>query len=287
MRNNKRLVFLLAATPVLLITMIGIGFIIHSDIVRTSKILYRHANSRKFMEKTVMQLVNAETGQRGFLLTGNEVYLEPYYGALEFMKIYQTEIQTQYNNPSIPGKALNKLDSLTAIKLKIMTITIQLNRQGRREEALGIVNTNQGKNVMDTIRGLVANINRDLDKELIAAENNLRHKVIYLLLLMIVAFITSALLSISGYRAIVSERNKRELMLEEIEEQNSQLKEYTYQSYHQLKTPLRSISGFLQLLQKKFDRKMDDEAAELINFSVQASKDMNMLIEDLRRHYLE
>jgi CHASE3 domain sensor protein len=266
--------------------MIGVGFLMHRDIIRTSEILYQHAQSRRFMETTVTELVNAETGQRGYLLTSREEYLEPYHLAMEFMKVYKTQFEQQYQNRSISDEALRKLDSLAEIKLYLIANTIALNREGRGAEALEIVKTNQGKNVMDTIRGLVADINSDLDKELLAAENELRRKVTYLLLIMSLTFALSALLSILGYRTITSERDKRELLLVEIESQNIQLKEFTHQSYHQLKTPLRSISGFLQLLQRKFDEKKDAEYIELINFSVQATKDMNILIEDLRNRYL-
>ncbi|KTG20326.1 hypothetical protein AUR67_11635 [Pseudoalteromonas sp. XI10] len=106
-------------------------------------------------EKLYNQLTNAETGQRGYLLTQDLNYLEPYYTALEQVKQHLLTINKLTLNYPEQQDTLTKIDEMVDKKLAELALTVTLVMQGTPyalEEAKAIVLTNEGKKYMDQIR---------------------------------------------------------------------------------------------------------------------------------------
>src|SRR5215472_7592475 len=100
-------------------------------------------------------LVDAETGQRGFLITGQDEFLEPYQQALARLdqQVRALKDKTQ-DNPRQQDR-IGELETLTAERLALLKKGIDLRRKSA-EEAQALVATGQGKEKMDAIRRLIA-----------------------------------------------------------------------------------------------------------------------------------
>ncbi|MBI2252881.1 MAG: PAS domain S-box protein [Armatimonadetes bacterium] len=83
----------------------------------------------------------------------------------------------------------------------------------------------------------------------------------------------------------ISERQKVEKEIKDasnkLELLNNELKQFAYNTSHDLKEPLRSIIGYLQLLENRYKDKLDSKANEYISYAVAGAKRMNAFIDDL------
>ncbi len=104
---------------------------------------------------------DAETGQRGFLLTDNEHYLEPYNAALLTATSQLDELsQLTRANPQQQDR-IGPLKLHIEAKLAVLEQTIDLRRTQGSEAALAVVKTDRGKAEMDTIRAQVAAMDQE------------------------------------------------------------------------------------------------------------------------------
>jgi PAS domain S-box-containing protein len=101
---------------------------------------------------------DAETGQRGYLLTREAKYLEPYEGALVTVRKELETVQKMAESGLLPEKPVSELDRLIGEKIDELRKTVDLVKSGRPSAALEIVRGDEGKRMMDSIRDTIAAI---------------------------------------------------------------------------------------------------------------------------------
>lgn len=79
----------------------------------------------------------------------------------------------------------------------------------------------------------------------------------------------------------IRELDEKNRQLQGYIDSNMQLENFAYIASHDLREPLRTMSTFAQLLEKKYAHKLDETAQTYIDFVVQGAKNLNNLIEDL------
>ena len=118
------------------------------------------------MDLLLATVTDAETGQRGFIITDDEEYLEPYHKALAQISHLQTSLRDLTKDNPIQQKRLDGIDQLIDKKLAELKNTIEARRsQGFQATSL-MVKSHLGKHMMDDIRGLVAEA-QDAEKQLL------------------------------------------------------------------------------------------------------------------------
>jgi two-component sensor histidine kinase len=109
------------------------------------------------ISRSLVTLIDAETGQRGFLLTGDEAFLEPYLKSRDGMSA-DIAIMRGLSADIIGNDAwMDRYGELVTRKLDELAATVAAIRRSDREGALAMVRSGDGKSVMDEIRFILAN----------------------------------------------------------------------------------------------------------------------------------
>ncbi len=110
-------------------------------------------------QEYLSMLKDAETGERGYVITGNPSYLEPYEKGLSYIHSKKTRDYLE-NSEKLEHMQdyIKQLKTLTTAKLdELQTVIDKYNSSGF-QAAKEIVSTNSGKNSMDTIRDVIDRI---------------------------------------------------------------------------------------------------------------------------------
>ena len=82
-------------------------------------------------------------------------------------------------------------------------------------------------------------------------------------------------------RSTVFDNTERKKTDEQMKALNGELEAFSYSVSHDLRAPLRAISGFSQMLQQEYGAKIDEEGGRLMNVIISNTKKMGQLIDDL------
>ena len=91
------------------------------------------------------------------------------------------------------------------------------------------------------------------------------------------------IVTVSGRDVTEANRMARELELraERLERTNADLQEFAYVASHDLSEPLRMVTSYLDLIERRYDEQLDDAGREFIHFAVDGAQRMRALIDDL------
>jgi signal transduction histidine kinase/ActR/RegA family two-component response regulator len=109
-------------------------------------------------ERLLGALRDAETGQRGYLLTLQADYLDPYEAAIRTVPDLAGRLESLTSDIPEQQRKAQQIMDLAHRKLAELAATISLARGGNSKDALALVGTNRGKGLMDQIRNLANDI---------------------------------------------------------------------------------------------------------------------------------
>lgn len=160
--------------PPILVLLVGI--VAHQG---TSRIAQARQDGRRSREVTdaaeqlLALLTNAETGQRGFLLTDTEDYLAPYRQAVDSLPAVTARLRTAIAASGPDPVTKLEADSLSLLsdeKMADLAQTIHLRRTQRADSALALVKTNRGRDLMIAIRRIGTSV-RDQERARLTARS--------------------------------------------------------------------------------------------------------------------
>lgn len=140
----------------------------------TQQRLWLLVDARVSLLKMQQSVVQAESAQRGFLITGEVRYLGPFEGASDMATFELSTVVGKLGRYDKLNQESITLGNLLQKKQQEMALTVHLANEGRREEALAILHTDTGLKQMDGIkqasRALDEHIldeTREMDQELL------------------------------------------------------------------------------------------------------------------------
>ncbi|MGE0488214.1 MAG: CHASE3 domain-containing protein [Vulcanimicrobiota bacterium] len=147
-------------SAIILVFVSVVGYVATAKLVANDGMVKHSYEVRRTVADLFSGLKDAETGQRGFLITGLDSYLDPYRAAVsESPNILENLRKLTVDNPDQQAR-LGRLKPLVESKFRELRQTIDLRQQSGFEAAQKIVLEDTGKVTMDQIRELVGEIDR-------------------------------------------------------------------------------------------------------------------------------
>lgn len=229
-------------------------------------------------------LLDAETAQRGFLLTGSEEYLIPWERTRrEFTPHMQKLGQIVPENPAQGGR-VTELQSVAAAKMEELEATIQLRRKQGMQAILPEVDFAAGLALMDRARAIVDEaLEEESGLQQVMQQRQMRGVWVTTFLI-----IASAVLCLAAganafllfQKAIKATRLQRRAMIQRRRAMNADREKNLFMANmsHEIRTPMNAIIGFSQLLRDEVE---SPRASHYVNAIATAGENLLSLINDV------
>ena len=272
--------------------------------------------ARLFTTNRVINAVNrlhvavlrVESGQRGYMLTGDEEYLTDYTETLSVIGELMDEVEVSSFSSDIEEQSarIEKLLALTKEKVNEVIEGVELYKAGNEQQAVILVNSDKGINLYKQFERIFREIDgseRDMQGTHLANLMSLRRDSVNTLiissattlLLIITVFL---LLKINSrehekYQADLESVNEdlesriadrtQELSVysDELARSNRELEDFAFVASHDLQEPLRKIRAFGNRLESGYNDVIDERGRDYLARMLNAAERMSMLISDL------
>ncbi len=274
----SRLSFVQATLLMLLAGLIALVAIVGTTIwlVNRTQTYVEELNQARELRSAAIDLFvtlqNAETGQRGYLLTGTESYLAPYDRAKARVSAapFPPRGRGKINAPDRDGSR-SQLAPILNGKMAELQQTIDLARAGHGEEALTIVRTDSGKQLMDDARAILSRLLTTAEARLadrITAQRDSADTLWWAAIiggLVILAVTFGGAWTIVRYTRDLADTQKEVEALnvgleERVRERtadlaraNDEVQRFAYIVTHDLRAPLVNIMGFTSEVEASLD----------------------------------
>jgi len=251
-------------------------------------------------------LLSAETGERGFILTGETSFLDPYNDAFAHVNGDVTELRRMTSDNPVQQRTLDRVEPLISERLGMLHDRVELRKHEGLVSGAEIVRQGPGKRHMEMIRAELSGMNQEENRLLILrseeaskSSRNTRMVIVtgevlavaFLCLAGIVvgqeiglrrrAEIEVRTLNTDLERRVADRTAELRERAKDLARSNSELQQFAYVASHDLQEPLRMVASFTQLLAKRYSEKLDDDARDFINYAVDGATRMQTLISDL------
>ena len=175
------------------------------------------------IEAIQSMLVSAETGQRGYLLTGDKQYLAPLVNAQTELPKLQRQLTTTFANQGDRQAEIDQLATIILAKFIELETTIALADQGKRDEALALVSQNKGQALMDSAKQKIALLFDEAASDLEEARKGSERDMLVSRLGMLTIAILNLLLLACALYLFIKDLQQRQILIRLRETENQRL----------------------------------------------------------------
>lgn len=282
-----------------LIVMVSIGVLSFRSTVRDEEdrewVTHTHLVLER-LQAVLIDITQAEAGQRGYIITGDETYLELFHvGRTQVHEDIEQVRKLTADNPR-QQETIKLLDQSVGARLIGLEERIKIRREtGLRAGAEAVAKGNNGERLMEQIGAQIGTM-RGTEEQLLgrrletAAAGAQQMKAIIVLgnalgiFILLIAGLT--IHREAGRRNLAEQRLKQangalQQRTADLSDANSELESFSYSVAHDLRAPLRQIAGFSSVLVQDHGPHLDAEARRYLEKVQDGARKMGRLVDDL------
>lgn len=190
------------------------------NLIRSADLVSHSNEVMKNLDAAVSALKDAETGQRGYLLTGDREFLEPFNGAKETALDLLTRIGVSTSDNAFQQQNVKRLREIIVGRLSIIERTIEAKDKGETVTVLELIN---GKKYMDAARSLIKTMQEEERRLLDSRTSELNKLAGYTPVLILIAAVLAVLITLFFYVRVSKDFNERMKLQEELKVKNEEI----------------------------------------------------------------
>ncbi|ADB38735.1 sensor histidine kinase [Spirosoma linguale] len=288
---NQRIAFGFIVAMVLITSGFAISFYSYS---RYDEDMQRVRNTYEVigsLENVLSLMKDVETGSRGYVITNDSAYLEPYNKAMQLLPGQFEHLEMLTKDNKVQTKRRLFLKHLIENKLAITEARLTISAFDRRNNAISA----ESKRRMDLLRKHVA-LMIDTERVLMdtrnrQADSSFRSTLVIIFVLSLMTFLSLAIL----YRLLEKELDHRQQtadrllaydsqlrgQIRQLEASNEELERFAFVASHDLQEPLRKIQSFSNLITERYANLFDADSMLFMSKISNSAERMSKLIKDL------
>ncbi|WP_338875942.1 CHASE3 domain-containing protein [Spirosoma sp. SC4-14] len=243
--------------------------------------------------QNILSLVkDVESGARGYLLTNDSTYLEPYQTAIAAIPGRIEELRVLMGDNPLQKQRISRLSRLVNAKIDIAQQRIK-NRASQSPVVLKL--SGEGRRRMEALRRHVS-VMVDTERTLMEMRNrqaarSFRNTLIIIFALSLLTFLALVI----SYRLLEQELTRRQQnedqlrayearlkeQIRQLEASNEELERFAFVASHDLQEPLRKIQSFANLITDRYGNLFDGDSLMFMDKIVHSAERMSKLIKDL------
>jgi methyl-accepting chemotaxis protein len=144
--------------------LLGIGTVAYRSITSLTNVNQLIIHTHKVLEDVagiLSLLKDAETGQRGYVITADETFLEPYQSGVAGVPPVIKDLRQLTLDDAHQQERIDQAEPLIAAKLAELKLTIDMRRKGNLEGTTEIVRGGEGKRIMDNLRRILGQMDSE------------------------------------------------------------------------------------------------------------------------------
>ena len=212
LKNNLRLG--LGLSLIILFISSLASYVSISNLIKSTELVKHSDQVILDAENIISYLKDAETGQRGYLLTGNKVFLTPYYGASDSAAAILKKVEKATEDNPLQQKNVAGLRNVLTKRMGIIKSTIEIKELGGAVDPTVLF---QGKVYMDEARETVNAMVKEERRLLEERTVELNKLTSYTPILILIAAALAILITLFFYRKVSVDFDERVKLQEEIE----------------------------------------------------------------------
>ena len=254
------------------------------------------------LEEVVTGLQDGQRGQRGYVITGDERYLDIFHRAVERVPREIEDLRQLTAGDPLRQQQLRELEQLVAQALAEFQVIIDARKSHGFPAAQQLVLAGEGKKPMDALRRLVTQMQDQVRTSLDEKERAAKAAAARVPMVMLGGTAVSFSLLLTVFYLLNQEIARRRLAQEKIDSLNAELEErlrelagtnkeleatnkeleaFTYSVSHDLRAPLRHVDGFSRILVEEFGPQLDPTARRYLERMQKGVRTMAQLVDDL------
>jgi signal transduction histidine kinase/CheY-like chemotaxis protein len=283
--NSRVYTYLVAIWIALSVGGIVLGVVVWGNLSRSFEASVESAKFRRSLREVFSALQDAETGERGFLLSGDEKYLEPFKRAeAQFPAQFEQLATESMDRPSLRNDVL-ALKGMAELKLASLRRAIEARREATWSNAFDRVREEEGNVLMENIRETINRLDRRPQDMVTATGDDTRLLIKRTLWATLIAGgigLSAGIMALYLSRvALRKEKNERRLAEQAIRAESAAREKSAFLANmsHEIRTPMNAILGFSDLLAA--DLPPGDKARQRVQAIRDSATSLLQLINDI------